>query len=83
MRYTDMQENVITAMLLLSIGAVIAVFVKDHTFELMRQNHELISINTSLIKENKSLRYCVPKRDGKAVITIVNGRPFCEIHNKR
>lgn len=55
---------------------------RSHLAELQRQNDELMRVNMMLLDENKNLRWCVPRKAGKAVITMVNDRPFCEVHNR-
>lgn len=77
----DIKLNLITAAFLLSIGALSGVVYKSHITDLQRTNDELMDINSDLIKENESLRYCVPDRGGRAVISYVNNRLFCEVHN--
>lgn len=78
---TDIKLNLITAAALISIGAFAGVAYHSHITELQRNNYELMDINRELRQENDTLRYCVPKKDGRAVVTYVSGRLFCEIHN--
>lgn len=78
---TDTQLTLITAAALISIGAVLSIAADSHITSLQRNNYDLIGINSSLIKENDTLRYCAPKPGGRALISYVNGRLFCEVHN--
>ena len=78
---TDTQKTIIHAIALITTGALLAIAAHDYTHKLQRQNDELMRINTQLITENNNLRWCVPRRNGRAVITIINHRPFCEVHN--
>lgn len=78
---TDTKKHLINASILTIIGALIAIALHDYTLELQRQNDELMRINMQLLNENNNLRWCVPRANGRAVITIINKRPFCEVHN--
>ena len=77
----DIKLNLITASALISIGAICGMAYHSHITELQRNNDALMDINRDLIQENDSLRYCVPKKGGRAVVTYVSGRLFCEVHN--
>lgn len=77
----DIKYHLITASLLISIGVVAGIAADSHIRELQRENIELMNINRDLMQENDSLRYCVPKKGGRAVITYVNNRLFCEVHS--
>lgn len=78
---TDIKLNLITAAALISIGTLCAIAADSHITSLQRDNYDLIDINASLIKENDNMRYCAPKIGGRAVISYINGRLFCEVHN--
>lgn len=78
----DIKYHLITASLLISIGVVAGIAADSHMQELQRDNVELMNINRDLMQENDTLRYCVPKTGGRAVITYVNDRLFCEVHTK-
>ena len=78
---TDTTLTLISAAALISLGAISGVLYHSHIKELQQANDALIDININLIKENDSLRYCVPKSGGRAVISYVSGRLFCEVHN--
>lgn len=78
----DIKLNLITATALISIGAALGIYADSHIRELQRNTESLMNINRDLMKENDSLRYCVPKKGGRAVITYVNNRLFCEVHNR-
>lgn len=78
---TDIKLNLITASALISVGVISGIYANSHITELQRNNYELMDINRELRQENDTLRYCVPKKDGRAVVTYVNNRLFCEIHN--
>jgi hypothetical protein len=81
MPITETQKHLIHAAVLTLIGALIAIALHDYTLELQRQNDELMRLNMQLLNENNNLRWCVPRSNGRAVITIINNRPFCEVHN--
>ena len=78
---TDIKLNLITAAGLIALGVLAGVLYGSHIKELQRNNDALMDISNSLRQENDTLRYCVPNTGGRAVITYVSGRLFCEVHN--
>lgn len=78
----DIKLNLITSTALISIGAALGIYADSHISDLQSHNVELMKINYDLVKENDALRYCVPRKNGKAVVTYVNDRLFCEVHSK-
>ena len=78
---TDIKLNLITAAGLIAVGVFAGVLYDSHAKELQRNNDALMDISNALRQENDTLRYCVPKTGGRAVITYVSGRLFCEVHN--
>lgn len=78
----DIKLNLITAAAIISIGAALGIYAHSHIIELQHNNNALMDINRDLMQENDSLRYCVPKKGGRAIITYVNNRLFCEVHTK-
>lgn len=77
----DIKLNLITSTALISIGAALGIYADSHIRDLQLTNNSLMNINRDLMQENDSLRYCVPGKSGKAVITYVSGKLFCEVHN--
>lgn len=77
----DIKYHLITAALLIGIGIISGIYADSYITELQSENVELMKINYDLVQENDSLRYCVPGKSGKAIITYVSGKLFCEVHN--
>ena len=78
---TDIKLNLITAAGLIAVGVFAGVLYDSHAKDLQRDNDALMDISNALRQENDTLRYCVPRTGGRAVITYVSGRLFCEVHN--
>lgn len=77
----DIKLNLITAAGLIAVGVFAGVMYGSHIKELQRNNDALMNINRDLMQENDTLRYCVPKVGGRAVVTYVNNNLFCEVHS--
>ena len=67
---TDIKLTLITAAALISIGAALGIAADSHIIELQHNNNELMDINRDLMQENDTLRYCVPKRGGRAGLVM-------------
>lgn len=78
----DIKYHIITASLLIGVGIVAGIYADSHIRDLQSDNVELMRVNYELTQENDTLRYCVPGKNGKAVVTYVNDRLFCEVHSK-
>lgn len=78
----DIKYHLITASLLIGVGIVAGIAADSHISDLQSHNVELMRINYELTQENDTLRYCVPGKSGRAVVTYVTDRLFCEVHEK-
>lgn len=80
---TDIKLSLISGAFLIYVGIILGIYADSHIKELQQENVELMRLNYDLIQENDSLRYCVPtKIKGRAVVSYVNSRLFCEVHEK-
>jgi hypothetical protein len=81
---TDIKLTLITGGGLPAIGVLVGVLFTSYVKELKEENYLLYDVNRELLKDNETLRYCVPKPGGRAVITYTStGHPFCEMHSKK
>lgn len=78
----DIRLNIITAACLFTIGICGGIYFDSYVKELQLGNEKLLRMNWELMRENESLRTCAPKDGGRAVISHVRGRLFCEVYNK-
>lgn len=80
----DVKLTLISATGLIATGVAIGVAFTSYVKALKEENYLLYDINSELLRDNETLRYCLPKPGGKAIITYTSaGRPFCEMHNKK
>lgn len=79
---TDIKLSLISGAFLICVGIMFGIYADSYIKELQQENVELMHINYELIQENDTLRYCVPGKKGRAVVTYVNDRLFCEVHEK-
>lgn len=64
----------------LSFGMMVYIYMHDYTLELFKQNDDMRVLINQMRVEMETMRFCMPPKSGKSIISYVNNKPFCEIH---